>query len=102
MSDPIAKKERSKAKDLRQSPAPEKQKFRKNRKRKKDKPFIVEQKWSQDSVVSSFKPDWINVWSKFGSYATLQEAERVVELQSRKYSFCEFRIKPECLENNEV
>lgn len=93
MSDPVAKAERSKAKDLRQSPAPEKQKFRKNRKRKKDKPYIVEEKWNFDSLTASFNPDWGNTWRKFGAYTTLEEAERVAEKQSLKYSFCEFRVK---------
>ena len=94
MSDPVAKAERSKAKDLRQSPAPEKQKFRKNRKRKKDKPYIVEEMWLSNSVASLFTPDWINVWAKFGSYATLEEAERVAAKQSLKYNSCEYRVKP--------
>lgn len=94
MSDPVAKAERSKAKDLRQSPAPEKQKFRKNRKRKKDKPYVVEEKWRFDSLTASFNPDWVNVWRKFGAYATLEEAERVASKQRLKYSFCEYRVKP--------
>ena len=94
MSDPITKAERSKAKDLRQSPAPEKQKFRKNRKRKKDKPYIVEERWNLDWTLSSFTPDWGNTWRKFGAYATLEEAERVASKQRLKYSFCEYRVKP--------
>ena len=93
MSDPVVKAERSKAKDLRQSPAPEEQKFRKNRKRKKDKPCIVEEMWNFDLTVSSFTPDWGTTWRKFGAYATLEEAERVISKQRLKYDFLEYRVK---------
>ena len=94
MSDPVTKAERSKAKDLRQSPAPEEQKFRKNRKRKKDKPYIVEERWHFNSLVAAFNPNRANVWRKFGAYATLEEAERVAAKRSLKYYSCEYRVRP--------
>ena len=92
MSDPVTKAARSKVKDLRQSPAPEKQKFRKSRKRKKDKPSIVERMWLSNSAAGLFTS--VDVWQKFSAYATLEEAERVASKQRLKYSFCEYRVKP--------
>lgn len=75
MSDPIAKAERSRAKDIRQGIEPQRE--RPQRKRKKiDKPFRVMMKW-----LFWKSGEWC-----VGRFATREQAERHIEKCLRGYS----------------
>lgn len=86
MSCPIAKAQRSKFKDARQSPAPEKR--MKGKRSKKNKPFIVEYRWNYGSISRR------KAWMKWGAYKTLEIAEKVISDAKRKYpDTFEIRLK---------
>jgi hypothetical protein len=62
-------------------------------KAKKDKPVIVQSRRHKRCVL----PKWLAEpeWRKWGSYRTVEEAQKVIDLQSCKLSdLWEFRIKP--------
>ena len=84
MSDPISKAEKSKAKDARQSSAPDRARYPAS---KKEKPFILECKWN------SLFYGWCKRWGKFGQYQTGDIAKQVARDQERKHpGCCKFRI----------
>jgi hypothetical protein len=61
---------------------------------KKSKPVIVQSRRHKRCAL----PQWMiePKWRKWGSYRTAEEAQKVIDLQSRKHSdLWEFRIKPE-------
>lgn len=63
-------------------------------KAKKDKRVVVQSRRHKRCVL----PEWLvePEWRKWGSYRTAEEAQKVVDLQTRKHSdLWEFRIKPE-------
>lgn len=87
MSDPVAKAERSKAKDARQTPAPDKVPRSKS---KKDKPWRVESRggWLRSTG-----------WIRHGDYRTREIAEKVISDEQRKWAQIrnfdfEYRIIP--------
>lgn len=61
---------------------------------KKDKPIVVQ---SRRHKRCTLPHSMITLeWRKWGSYRTAEEAQRVIDLQSRKHSeLWEFRIKPD-------
>lgn len=86
MSNPIAKAERSKAKDLRQGITQQKERFSRS---KKTRPVAI--------MAKLVKPIWAirdgKEWYRFGSYRTAEEAEKVIADCHRKYpGFYEFKI----------
>ncbi len=86
MSNPRAKAERSKTKDLRQMPVQDK---RIKSRSKKKKPVVVEYRWRY--------PVWKWMgkgWSTFGRYRSIEIAEEVMNNQERKApGQCEMRIR---------
>ena len=89
MSDAMVKAEKSKAKDERQSLAPENVPPQKG---KKKKPIIIEYKWNNPSF------DFIDNqgWSKWGAYRNIEIAERVIKDEKRKHpDTFELRIRKE-------
>lgn len=78
MSDPVAKKRNSKAKDARQMPAPDKVKPKRS---KKKKPLVVEYKWKNPP----FYFGWMSEWSSMGRYQKLEDAEKAMETQEKKH-----------------
>jgi len=89
MSDPVAKAERSRAKDARQSPPPE---YRPRGGGKKHRPVKVMAKWDGDWAGMrrlSGLPDWFT----YGRYRTVREARAALENCQRKHpGFYEFKI----------
>ena len=74
----IAKAERSKAKDARQMPAPNKPCMGKNKKRKKHRPFIIMYKFAWAG--------WSDIgWWTLGKYTTLEFARTSVSTHKRKW-----------------
>ena len=90
MSDPIAKAERSKVKDIRQGGIQQREYLRPVS--KKDKPIIVEFRWKQEKHRLYF-PESMKTWRKFGNYRTLEIANKVMAEQERKHGLYEMRIK---------
>lgn len=78
MSDARAKAERSKAKDARQMPAPEKIRPQKS---KKKKPFVVKYRW----INPPFNFDWMLNWSNMGKYRSVADAEKAMATQEKKH-----------------
>lgn len=75
MSNPRAKAEQSKAKDARQSPAPDKV-VSKDKKPKNKKPYIVMYKYK----TGIFSKEWM----LFGKYSSIKVAESVIEKEKHK------------------
>jgi hypothetical protein len=84
MSNPQAKAERSKAKDARQSPAPDKP-VSNYKKYKPEKPYIVFFKYKKGLFSDR--------WSVFGKYAKLEVAQEVIEREKLKEGTI---FTPEC------
>lgn len=84
MSDPIAKAERSKAKDERQMPAPD---AKPKHKAKKAKPWRVDYRWKDET--HGF---YAHGWAKFGCYRTQKEAEKAIRDNARKYGTYKYRV----------
>jgi hypothetical protein len=63
-------------------------------KTKKDKPVIVQ---SRRHKRCTLPRSLVTLeWRKWGSYRTAEEAQKVIDMQSRKHSeLWEFRIKPD-------
>lgn len=59
---------------------------------RKDKPVVVEDRIAPGHPLANSFPAW-GEWSKFGRYRSVDEAQRVIDQQSRKFPFMEFRIK---------
>lgn len=79
MSNPISKQERSKAKDARQMPTPDKTPKRKPS--KKAKPFVVMIKYIKP--IHLFK--WTKDWLKLNMYASRGVAEEAIKQDKRKH-----------------
>jgi len=94
LSDPVYKKQRSKAKDARQAPTPECCPPRSRS--KKDKPVIVEWRMNEATreTLDGHFLRWAE-WRKFGRYRNEQEAQAVVDNKNRSLDGWEFRIKPQ-------
>ncbi|MES2625914.1 MAG: hypothetical protein V4628_11600 [Pseudomonadota bacterium] len=91
MSDAMAKRERSMAKDARQLPAPDRSVGRLAQAIKRARPIVIEHKCIEGSVSGMFGP---KDWSAYGSYRDLKTAMQAMDGFKRKYSFYEYRIKP--------
>lgn len=59
-------------------------------KSKKNKPWIVE--WRSARKEKHWL--YFRNWTKFGKYRTIEEAERVIDIQTRKDKNWEYRLKP--------
>lgn len=99
MSDAQAKRERSLAKDARQSLAPDVSVGKLAQAMKRARPIIVEHKCVEGRVSILFGP---KEWSAYGSYRDLKTAEQAMEGFKRKYSFYQFRIKPEVTQSEKA
>ncbi len=97
MSDKLTKIERSRAKDGRQTPAPDAPSSGKP-KRKRDRPWIVEEKYT-DEYISSRPPDfmiaWWRHWRKRGTYSSEAVAMEAVEMFRTQYmaDIMEYRVR---------
>jgi hypothetical protein len=94
VSCPIAKAERSKAKDARQQLAPDKAVGQPSTKDKRAKPYKIEAKWPDERWNLYWgKEGRVNTWHTYATYAKQEVAERAMEGFRRKYgSFREFRL----------
>jgi hypothetical protein len=99
MSDPIAKRERSLAKDARQSLAPDVGVGRPSKSKKPICLVTIEHRTIPKSVASMF---WPKGWRKYATYRDLKTAETAMEGFKRKYSFYQFRIKPEVTQSEKA
>ena len=76
-------------------PAPE---YRHTRKRKRDKPFVVEARMRADFAkrFTCLNDDhWTKSWHRHDRYATLADAEKAVEMLNRKDYMYEYRMGEE-------
>lgn len=59
----------------------------------KARPVVVEYRWKAVTPgMESLMKDW-DVWRKYKTYRTLDEAQKMIEQQERKQSYYEFRIR---------
>lgn len=89
MANKRAKAERSKAKDARQSPAPDTEPRHKAKRRKAARPYRLEYRVSEKHLLHKIWPDWATL----KRYQTITLALDALEREERKDVACLFNFR---------